>query len=272
MILRPICFALSTLALGGGMAAVPQEASAKSVPVLSVYGEATIEKEAGCATVYARIQKISNEKEEIDEIVEDFSSIKEELENIGIEKENIKTLYFYEGLCNFEGNIAYRANLDFYVKSEEISSLKEVVTTILEEESASIDNITYELCDTSAYNEALALAKDNALQKANSLLKTENMGIQSIEEECFYHCSSNYRDFVVTENDDYVETITIKARVKVTMDYVETENPQIDENIDKETGEIFEEQVMQEENIDKETGEKISEEEEEAFEQETYLS
>ncbi len=259
MFLRPICFILSTLALGGGIMALPQEANAMSVPALSVYGEATIEKEADCATVYAKLQKISNEKDEIDEIVEDFSLIKDKLESIGIENEKVKTLYFYEGLCNFDGSIAYRANLDFYVKSEEVSSLKEIVSTILEEDCASIDNITYELCDTTAYNEALSLAKNNALQKANMLLKTDNMEIQSIEEECFYHCSSNYRDFVLMENDDYIETITIKARVKVTMDYSNEGSQNIEESVDKETGENLEQNTTnQEQNIDKETGEEFS--------------
>ena len=268
MFLKPICFALSTLALGGGMMALPQEANAKSLPALSVYGEAVVEKEADCATVFAKIQKISNDKEEIDEIVEDFSTLKENLENIGIAKEQIKTLYFYDGLCNFEGNIAYRANLDFFVKSENIANLKEIVSTILEEDDACIENVTYELKDTTAYNEALSLAKDNALEKANSLLKTDNMQIQSIEEECFYHCASNYRDFVLDENEDYIEMLTIRARVKVTMDYVENGEQTIEENIDKETGEILEEELpSQEENIDKETGEEIIEAQQEENEE-----
>lgn len=255
-----LALGLSALALGGGAMLSQGEPiiTEAKVPVLSVYGEANIEKEADYAKVFGTIHKISDSKEEVEEIVETFSSIKEELSSLGIQEENVKSLYFYDSLCNFEGNIVYRANLDFFVISENVSNLKDIVSTLLGEDNVKIKNITYELKDTSAYNEALSLAKDNAIEKANSLLKTDTIEVKHIEEECMYYCSSNYKNFIETEGDDYIETIIIKARVKVTMDYVEDEIV-TEDNVDKETGEVIEEEALSQENVDKETGEILDE-------------
>lgn len=255
MNIKLLSLSLATLALGSGMTMATSQTFAKSeLPALSVYGEAEIEKQADYAKVFGYIEKISDDKEDIDEIVENFSTIKANLAEVGIEENKVQSLYFYDSVCNFEGSVAYRGYLDFFVICDDLSQMKSIVSTIIED--GKISNITYELKDTSIYNEALSMATENAMQKANSLLKTDNMEVTHIEEQCFFHCPSNYKDFVEVENDDYIETITVKARVKVSMAVVENNG----DNVDKETGEILDNEVLDsqeftQENIDKETGE-----------------
>lgn len=263
MKVKSIIAGLSLVALGIGGAVLPTnmtEAEAK-VPVLSVYGEAEIQRQADRAKIFGVIQKASDNKEEVQGVVDVFTEIQQELEEEGVASENVKTLYFYDTFCNFDGEIVYRACLDFCVETENMASIRTIVDE-LQEEGAKVKSISYELVNDEAYNEALSLATENALSKASSLLNTENMEVSEIEEECFYYCNSSYKDFVDLEGDDLIENITIKARVKVTMDYVESLEDEIttEQEIDKETGEIItdeKQEVVEEENIDKETGEVI---------------
>ncbi len=225
-----------------------QTAEAK-VPVLSVYGEAEVTAKPDSAKVYGVIKKTSTEIEETTNIVEAFENLKEELLELGVEEGNVQTLYFYDTAMNFDGDIVYRACLDFYVQTEDMESLKEVVDLVNSEENTKVKNISYELKSNEAYNQALSLAKENAIQKAESLVNIDNMEISEIEEECFYYCNNSFKDFI--SSDDLIESIVVKAKVKVTMDYVENkieiEEPTEEEiqaedvEIDKETGEIVEE-------------------------------
>lgn len=225
-----------------------QTAEAK-VPVLSVYGEAEVTAKPDSAKIYGVMKKTSTEIEETTNIVDSFSKLKEELIEIGVEEGDVQTLYFYDTAMNFDGDVVYRACLDFYVHTEDMESLKEIVDLVNGEDNTKVKNISYELKSDEAYNQALSLAKENAIQKAESLVNTDSMEISEIEEECFYYCNNNFKDFV--SSDDLVQSIVVKAKVKVTMDYVEneieTEEPTEEEiqteevEIDKETGEIIEE-------------------------------
>ena len=238
------CMAFGGLTLFGIVGAlVPmtmQEAEAK-IPVLSVYGEAEVVVDADVAKVYGVIKKTSSDINETINLVDEFSELKEGIVEIGIASDNVKSLYFYDSAMNFDGDIVYRACLDFYVKTENMDSLKDVIELINSQDNAKVKNISYELTSDDAYKEALKLATENAISKAESLFSTDEMEISEIEEECYYYCDSSVKDFV--SSDDLIEKITVKAKVKVTMDYAEATEEIKDDmeevEIDKETGEII---------------------------------
>lgn len=215
-----------------------------NTPVLSIYGEAEISVAPDYAKIYGVIKKTSSDVEETIKIVDIFASIKNDLIEFGLEEKNIKSLYFNDTATNFDGEIVYRACLDFYVATEDVSSLKEVIELINSQENTTVKSITYELKSDNAYKEALNLATENALSKAESLIDTEKMQIREIQEECYYCSNSSYKDFITT--DDIMENITVSAKVKVIMDYAE------------ESEEVIEEELKDVE-IDKETGEEIIE-------------
>ncbi len=232
---------------GGGIMPMRSVEAEIKTPVLSVYGEAEIEVEPDYAKIYGVIKKTSSEIEETTKVVDEFSTIKEDLIEIGVGAENIKSLYFNDTAINFDGEIVYRACLDFYVSTEDMSSLKDIVELINGQDNAEVKSINYEIKREDAYREALNLATENALSKAENLVNTQNMQIREIKEECYYSSYSSYKDFI--SMDDLIENITVRAKVKVIMDYVEEREEVIEEEIsvDKETGEAIKENNVVEE-------------------------
>lgn len=258
-----IGMALGGLALSSAGLPTDFKASA-SVPELSVYGEATIEVAPDYAKIYGVIENVSLDGNETSEsVLSAYSKLQESIVGLGLEKDSVNSVYLYEGGCNFDGQIILKTSLDFYVQTENMDNLTEVVSLISNSEHTRVKSINYELASDSAYKEALSKATQNALDKANSLTNTDGMVVCEIQEECYYYSNSSYKDFISIE-DGLTENIKVKARVKVTMcyeesDVVEEENTNDQDTITQDDNIVEEEESKEESAIEEKEEEKTEE-------------
>ena len=193
-------------------------AEAISEPVVSVYGEATKEVAPDIAQIYGEI-KIVSKDDAYEGVLGDFETLSAEVE--GFENVELKSTYVYQSVSVYDGVIFEKAGLDFCLYIENLENLGEVIQTMLDVENVEIKSITYKLSTDEVYQEVLAEATQNAMDKANSLLNTETLVVGEICEEGYYFSNYAYKDFVSVDDENLIENIEVTARVKVMLGYAE---------------------------------------------------
>lgn len=184
---------------------------------ISVIGDATVEVAPDTARISAEIQTVDMDSVKSKDCnLEITNKIMLDLKNSGAEKVMIDSFSTYACYDYNDGKSlsGYCTNTVISFTIENLDETKTYIDKLVEDDVTSIRNITYSSSNfDKAYEEAIALAVENAKSKCQSL-GGEGMEIVSIKEDYTY--SSNYLYKTYCDGVEFGEqNISVNAKVIV---------------------------------------------------------
>ena len=109
----------------------------------------------------------------------------------------------------------HNVTLYFSYKVKDINLIQNSIDSLLSVGITNIHSINYSLQDTSsAYNQVLKDALQNAYTKAQALLGKEEVILKSVKEENAYCYAITYREYTQISTEDFNQKVQVTARVE----------------------------------------------------------
>lgn len=195
----------------------------ENVIELELIGEGSAFAKPDSATIIARIEYSDTIKDtSMQSAIQIFNSIKDILykNNFNESDINKNCFYTYKTTSNTANN-NYISYIDFSINIDNLNHLHDTVVLISNQQYLEITNINYKLKNYKpVYLEALNIAINNAKEKANNLIKSDNITIRKITEQNNYYPVTIYREYIIDNIESEINTpLEITTNVIVEFEY-----------------------------------------------------